>query len=133
MKLTNKQQEIAIKLREEIIQFPPEFSSLDYIDYTRALAVMIDSIFDMRSPPDMQDVFSEAWVKYTSFWTEQHHNLIEKTVKNPDLFEFIKAHPRGNEVVGQILDRIRETCGKIKPGLDVSKVKIDDILAKILD
>lgn len=133
MKLTNEQQEIAINLRKELIRIQPEISSCDYIDYTRALAVMIDSISDMRSPIDMQDVFTEAWTTYTSFWAEQHRNLVEKTVRNPDLFEYIKAHPRGNEVVNQILNRIRETCGKIKPGLDVSKVKIDDIVAKILD
>lgn len=125
-KLTDRQTEIAISVRE-LAKTPENDSWGDFVDFTRAVATMIEGVEALIHPSEMQTRFSQAWQAYANLWGTEHNRIIRDCLGSDEEFERIKAHPNGRNVIGRILSRVKEVHGDITPGMAVN-VDVADIL-----
>jgi len=133
MKLTAEQQEKAIALRRLFNSEPPtaEEAWASYVDFTRAMAQMIDGIDSLINPCGMQQVFGTAWKSFAKLWgSEQQRLVLEAIGGDESLLEQVREHPQGRQVLRRILDRVKETKGTLSFGLSATDVDVADILVQ---
>ena len=79
--------------------------------FTEAVAAMLDSAHELKSPQEMQRVFQGVWGAYaTLFTTERNHALV--TVLG-DKYPQLLAHQDTEGVARRILGRIGVKCGQL--------------------
>jgi hypothetical protein len=128
--LTQKQGEIAIAVRQLLQEARPEDEAwADYIDFTRAVARMLDALDGFVPLSDMKPVFDEAWQKYSKLWAAAHKRVIIQSLGGDEsLWERVQGHANGRNVVQRILKRVKEQHGAISSAVDASSVEVLDIL-----
>jgi len=128
MKLTNKQQEISISLRQILgIDITDELCRADFplIDFIRSVSQITEGGVDLITPDVMSDRFRNTWANYIKFWSEEHNRLLVESV-GKDILDKIQDHPNCVVFVNRVIERIKSNPDW-KPLMDVSKIKIDDI------
>jgi len=133
MKLTIEQQEKAIALRRLFNSEPPAAAEAwaSYVDFTRAMARMIDGVDSLVLPSEMQQVFSSAWKSFARLWgSEQQRLVLEAIGGDESLREQVREHPKGRQVLRRILYRVKETKGSLSFGLSATDVDVADILVQ---
>jgi len=136
MKLTNRQQEKAIGLRELLNKNRPkaEITWSGYIDFTRALGKMLDGIDEAQSPTEMKATFDMAWRAYAKYWGAEHDRILMQALGNDEaLVSKVKEHENGQRIVYRILERVKEKHGGINAEIDASSIEITDILVEEMD
>lgn len=140
MKLNNEQQEVAIVLRTALQNAgynapDSEIAWSSWIDITRGLALVVDAHTRNIDPGELKRRLQFIWDTIAEFWTiEQRRLLIEAIGDNGQevlnkLMEL--EQPKRHKIIASIFNRIHETCGGVKAGLDVSDVDVRDILESI--
>ena len=137
MKLTDRQHEIAGKLREIIFEghVPPPVdpdptkrgneTSWEYqIDFIETIARLLDGITTLPLPTLVKKSFKEAWNRYARLWVvESNRMVLDALDGDANLFQHIKTHPKGNSIVTRILERAKSA----QPG---EQVNVEDILVE---
>ncbi len=127
MKLNDRQFELATAIRE-IANVPDSEAWGDFIDFTRAMASMLEGAETLAHPNEMQKRFSAAWHASAALWGTEHRRIFKDCLGGQEAYDRVKAHPNGNAALSRILSRVKETHGNITPGMSVN-VDIGDILS----
>jgi len=136
MKLNDRQQEKAIGLRQLIKSPRPcdEKGWSAHIDFTRALAKMLDGIDVIQSPVAMKETFDRAWRAYAHYWANENDRVLFEALGSDEiLVAKVKEHENGRRIVNRILARVKEQYGGINPEVNASSVEITDILTEEMD
>ena len=132
--LTEAQQEKAIGLRELLTtKERPEGEGAweAYIDFSRAIGIMLDGLDVVVEPTEIKGAFDAAWRAFVTLWGKERHRLLNEALGGDGvLLDQVRHHRNGEVVVQRILARVREQHGAITTGLDVSTIEITDILAE---
>jgi len=131
MKLTIEQQEKAIGLRQLLKSEPSEIGWEAYLDFTRAVAKMLDGLDTFVRPLEMKEAMDQAWNNFVNVWRGENERLILESIGDPALLDQVKNHPNCNKICRQILDRVRTQAAKSTGlGMTATNVDVTDILSK---
>lgn len=126
MKLTDPQRNRAERVREilNVQTFTDPFPPFDLTD---ALGMILEGTETLVEPDEMGQRFNAAWKAYAAIWGMEHNTACQQAVGDDELWDRVKQHPNGREVVAAILSRIHAVQGAIVPGMEV-EVDVGDIL-----
>lgn len=153
MELTNDQSNIAIALRnsEFFKHKPSDGLNLEFIgqqkkncnsqaalvfqsytDMSRSIAVILDSIHNLRSPEQLQEALSTIWLSYGILIRAEYDRLLTEAIGDQQKFTKIKEHEDGIEIIHKVLERIQVKLGRqIQIGDSAQNIDIKDILEKV--
>lgn len=127
MELTDRQSEIRMAINE-VAKTPVNDSWGDFIDFTRAVATMIEGVETLVSPQVMEKRFSAAWQAFAKICVAENNRILRDCLGSDEEFDRVKNHPNGGNALGRILRRVKDVHGELTPGMSID-VDIDDILA----
>jgi len=127
MQLTDRQLEIVMAIRE-IAKVPESECWGAFIDFTGAIATMVEGAESLIHPSLMQQRFAAAWEAYANVWTTEHNRILRDCVRNKEQLEHVKTRPY---LVRQIIERVQEVHGELTPGMSVDDVDVTDILESL--
>lgn len=136
MRLNDRQRELATSLRG-LVTVPEGVAWGDFIDFTAALAAMLEGAETLTHPMKMQKRFQAAWSASAGLWNTEHKRILRDCLGGGEHgqkeFERVKAHPNGSDVLGRILTRVKETHGPLTTGMfvDVGTLRIGEILDEL--
>jgi len=131
MRITQEQSEKAIAIRALIKSNAPENSNAwtNYIDFSRAVAQMIDGLDTFVSPDQMKGIFDRAYSSFAQVWSEENKRIILEILDgNEEVFNAISDHPNAIKIIHRILVKIKKELGPLGIGTVVTGVDISDIL-----
>lgn len=128
-KLTDRQAEIAIAVRE-VAKTPDNESWGAFVDFTRAIAAMIEGAESLAHPLDMQKRNRVVWEAYSKMWLQAHDQIVKDCLGSQREFDRVKSHPEGKDAIARILSRVKEVHGELTPGMEVN-VNVGDIIAEL--
>jgi hypothetical protein len=152
MELTNNQSEIAIALRNsEFFKHNPvngfdlpfmgeQTTNCDsqaallfqsYTDISRAVAVILDTVHNLRRPEPLADALATIWNSYAILIRAEYDRLLTEAVGDENLAK-IKEHEKRQAIINKLLQRIQKKLGRgIRIGDSASNIDVKDILRKV--
>ena len=124
--LTERQTDFSISIRE-VAKTPDNESWGAFIDFTRAVATMLEGAESLVHPTEMQKRFAGTWEAYAKMWSTEHNRILRDCLGSQKEFDRVRSHPNGRSAIGRILSRVKEIHGELSPGMSVN-VDVGDIL-----
>ena len=110
---------------------PPEGEMWgDYMDLTRAAAVIVDSGTVLMPPIEVQKVFQVAWKATATLWKSECNRILRDSLGGQESFDRVEEHPNGKKAFCRILKRVEATHGELMTGMAV-EINVDDILLEL--
>jgi len=100
-------------------------------ELAEAIEATINGMNDLADPPVMHELLGKMWIAYGKAWVQEHEKIMSEVLGSA--YKGIKdqGSHRPKEVARifqRILERIREQCGEIRLGIDVSAIEVNDII-----
>jgi hypothetical protein len=96
--------------------------------FTEAVAVILDAVQELQRPASMHEHFTQMWRAYAHLFETERSAALQAVLG--DKYEQLTEHNNRGEVFREILARIDETFGGIKPGVTAEDVDVRDILER---
>lgn len=126
--MTDRQAEIASGLREIAKTPDTEDAWGPFVDFTQAMATMIEGVESMATPKEMEKRFSRAWAAAAKVFVVSHQRIVRDCLGGQPELDRVINHPDARNIMARIVDRVREVHGELTPGMTVDDVDVADIL-----
>ena len=94
--------------------------------FTEAVAEMIDAASRIERPDRLNELFGQMWRAYAELYTVEHGAALQAILG--DKYQQVVEHKDTRAVMSQVLARIHEKFGGMKPGITSGEVDVEDIL-----